>query len=139
MTRPLTPTAFFGINNKLRELLGLLDALRAIREPLHIAEGLRASLELVLKLAEFAGVDRTWTDRVRTILDNPRVFDIVLAVVRYLDGLMDGEQAARMIAETESAGAEAFEAQDFIDWFPLILQIITLLRELRRTAKSNDK
>jgi len=138
MPQPLAPTAFLGINSKLRELLGLLDALRGIREPLHTPEGLRASLELLLRLAEFAGVERSWTDRVRTILDNPRVFDIVLAIVRYLDGLMEGEQTARLIAETEAAGGDAFEAQDFIDWFPLILQIITFLRELRATLLNDQ-
>ena len=82
MSHPVTAAAFLGINTKLRELFALLEALRAIREPLSTPEGLRASLELVFRIAEFVGVDRTWTDRVRTILDNPRVFDIVLAVVR---------------------------------------------------------
>ena len=105
MSHPITAAAFLGINSKLRELLALLEALGAIRDPLHTPEGLRASLELLLRIAEFVGVDPDWTDRVRTILDDPRVFDIVLAVVRYLDGLVDGEQSARLLAENESAGS----------------------------------
>jgi hypothetical protein len=136
MSHHVTANAFLGINSKLRELLGLLDAVRAIRDPLSTPDGLRASLELVLRLAEFAGVDPSWTNRVRTILDDPRVFDIVLAVVRYLDGLIDGEESARVLADSEAAGQEAFEANDFVDWFPLILQIIALVRELRSLLRT---
>ena len=44
-----------GFTSKLRELLDLLAALREIREPLTSPAGLRASLELLLRLAEFAG------------------------------------------------------------------------------------
>jgi hypothetical protein len=126
-----------GINTKLRELLDLLAALRDIRDPLTSAEGLRASLELLLRLAEFAGVDRAWTDRVRTILDDPHAFDIVLAIVRYVHGLMDTEQVVRSIADYDAASGQCLAAesdvaaQDFVDWLPLILEIIALLRELR--------
>ena len=120
-----------GLNSKLRELLDLLAALRDIREPLTSPEGLRASLELLLRLAEFAGVDRTWTDRLRTILDDPRAFDIVLAIVRYLHGLIETEQVIQSIAEHN---ATEVAAQDVLDWLPLILEIIALLRELRRQA-----
>jgi hypothetical protein len=76
-----------SINTKLRELLDLLAALRDIRDPLASPEGLHASLELLFRFAEFAGIDRAWTDRIRTILDDPRIFDIILAIVRYMDGL----------------------------------------------------
>ena len=131
-----TPTAarmplalpVLGINTKFRELLDLLAALRDIRDPLTSAEGLRASLELLLRLAEFAGVDRAWTDRVRTILDDPHAFDIVLAIVRYLHGLLDTEQVVRSIADHDAADVAA---QDFLDWLPFILEIVALLRELR--------
>jgi hypothetical protein len=137
MPHTVTATAFLGLNNKLRELLGLLEALRAIREPLSTPDGLRASLELLLRLAEFVGVDPSWTTRVRTILDDPRVFDIALAVVRYLDGLVDGEISARYLAEKEATAATAFEARDFVEWFPLVLQIIALVRELRRLLQAS--
>jgi hypothetical protein len=129
-----------GFTSKLRELLDLLASLRNIREPLTSPEGLRASLELLLRLAEFAGVDRAWTDRVRTILDDPRAFDVVLAIVRYLHGLVSGENIIRLIAEEDAATIERLAAesevaaQDFLDWLPLILEIIALLRELRRTV-----
>ncbi|MEX2138677.1 MAG: hypothetical protein WD894_05410 [Pirellulales bacterium] len=138
MSQPLTAAAFPIVNSKLRELLDLLAALRAIRDPLSSPEGLRASLALLLRLAEFAGVDRAWTDRVRAVLDDPRSFDIVLAIVRYLHGLMETEQVVRLIAENDAAAVERLAAQndvaaqDFLDWLPLILEIIALLREFRR-------
>ena len=138
MTQPLTTTArvplalpVLSLNSKLRELLDLLAALRDIREPLTSPEGLRASLELLLRLAEFAGVDHAWTDRIRKILDDPRAFDIVLAIVRYLHGLLETEQVVQAIAERNATDVAA---QDFLDWLPLILEIIALLRELRRRA-----
>jgi hypothetical protein len=163
MTQPLT-TAALPLNTKFRELLDLLAALRDIREPLTTPEGLRASLELLLRLAEFTGVDRSWTDRVRTILDDPRAFDIVLAIVRYLQGLIATEEIMQILggdvgqtfpsANPEDVGQtfpsanpgdvgqtflsanpakpEPPHAQDFLDWLPLILEIIALLRELRR-------
>ena len=130
MTQPLTPTAI-SLNIKFRELIDLLAALRDIREPLTSPEGLRASLELLLRLAEFAGVDHAWTDRIRKILDDPRAFDIVLAIVRYLHGLLETEQVVQAIAERNATDVAA---QDFLDWLPLILEIIALLRELRRRA-----
>jgi hypothetical protein len=126
------------LTSKLRELLDLLAALREIREPLTSPAGLRASLELLLRLAEFVGIDPAWTDRIRRVLDDERAFDIVLAIVRYLHGLMTTEEVIQSIAQYNTA-AEApsrgeIAAQDFLDWLPLILEIIALLRELRRTA-----
>jgi hypothetical protein len=128
-----------GFTSKLRELLDLLAALREIREPLTSPAGLRASLELLLRLAEFAGIDRAWTDRIRRVLDDQRAFDIVLAIVRYLHGLMATEEIVQSIAQYNASAGEAasrgdIAAQDFLDWLPLILEIIAFLRELRRGA-----
>jgi hypothetical protein len=128
-----------GFTSKLRELLDLLAALRDIREPLTAPAGLRDSLELLLRLAEFAGVDRASTDRIRRILDDQRAFDIVLAIVRYFHGLMATEEVVRSIAENNAAAQGAVSnvdvaAQDFLNWLPLILEIIAFLRELRRGA-----
>jgi len=130
-----------GFTSKLRELLDLLAALRDIREPLTSPAGLRSSLELLLRLAEFAGVERAWTDRVRRILDDQGAFDIVLAIVRYLHGLMATEEIARSIAQydvvaQDTASTGDIAAQDFLDWLPLILEIIAFLRELRRGAST---
>jgi hypothetical protein len=142
MTQPLpsarVPLALpvLSLNSKLRELLDLLAALRSIRDPLTSPEGLRASLELLLRLGELAGVDRAWTDRVRAVLDDPRAFDIVLAIVRYLHGLIATDEIVQSIAEYNAAANDAsagdLVAQDFLDWLPLILEIIAFLRELRR-------
>ena len=137
MHQPLPAAAAF--TSKLRELLDLLAALREIREPLTSPDGLRSSLELLLRLAEFAGIDRAWTDRVRRVLDDQRAFDIVLAIVRYLHGLMATEEIVRSIAqynsaENQTASTPNLAAQDFLDWLPLILEIIAFLRELRRAV-----
>jgi hypothetical protein len=130
-----------GFTSKLRELLDLLAALREIREPLTSPAGLRDSLELLLRLAEFAGVDRNWTDRIRRVLDDQRAFDIVLAIVRYLHGLMATEEIVQSIAQYNATANEPtsrgeIAAQDFLDWLPLILEIIAFLRELRREAST---
>ena len=144
MTTPLTAAVLPNISTKLRELLGLLAALREIRDPLTSPEGLRASLELLLRLAEFVGVDPAWTRRLRSLLDDPRAFDVVLAIVRYLHGLMETEQVMQAIAERDPAAVERLaaetdvSAQDFLDWLPLILEIIALLREFRRGTSAAD-
>jgi hypothetical protein len=133
------PLPVLGFTSKLRELLDLLAALRDIREPLTSPDGLRASLELLLRLAEFAGIDRAWTDRIRRVLDDQRAFDIVLAIVRYLHGLMATEEIVRSIAQYNAAAKNNattadLAAQDFLNWLPLILEIIAFLRELRRAV-----
>jgi hypothetical protein len=147
MPQPIATDRPLAATSKLRELLDLLADLRAIREPLTTPEGLRASLELLLRLAEFTGIDRTWTDRVRSVLDDPRAFDVVLAVVRYLHGLVAPDDVARLIAQRDAAANDAVAmtklltpdadvaAQAFIDWLPLVFELVALLRELRRLAR----
>ncbi|MDZ4820123.1 MAG: hypothetical protein SGJ20_14240 [Planctomycetota bacterium] len=143
-TFALHPLSFHS-TSKLHELLELLAALRALDQPLQTAAGLRAGLELLLRLAEFVGLDRTWSDRVREILTNPRVFDVVLALVRYFGALVSlpgDATAAQFDASTPGrrpvstlAGAdevvETIDAQALVDWLPVVLQIIELWKRLR--------
>lgn len=119
--------------SKLRELLEILAALRDLREPLASPQGFRDALELLLRLAEFAGIDPGWLARVRQILDDPRTFDLVLAVVRYVEGLFDAEATAAM-NDDDLNQLTVVDAQTFADWLPIILQIITLIRQLRGDA-----
>lgn len=147
---------------RIRDLLELLAGLRSIDQPLTTADGLRASLELLLRLAEFVGIEPSWTDRIRQILNDPRVFELVLAVVRYLDGFVnaaapnDGVSAAASTGEqtaqprdintseinTSDIGDSTIndsiiatvDAQAFIDWLPIVVQILSLLNKLRGVA-----
>ncbi len=142
--------ASFAASSRLRELLSLLGALREVREPLSSPEGLRASLAWLLRVAEFAGAEPAWTQRVRLVLEDPRAFEVVLAIVRYLHALVSGDEAtedaesaaARSASAAESAGGnlqdgspakpDHVSAQAFFDWLPLVLELMAVLRDLRR-------
>ncbi len=118
---------------KIRDILSLIGDIRAITEPISSAEGLRQSIELLIHLASLVGIDSRWTDRLRSILDNDAVFDIVLAIVRYVSGIAshetDNDGVRVMLADD---GHEVVvDAQSFVDWLPIVIQIISLLRQIR--------
>ncbi len=135
---------------KLSEMLELLSALRGIEQPLTAPEGLRQSLELLLRLAQFAGVDPRWTARLRMLLDDRELFELALAIVRYLARVMDSYVGSAVTpgdkpdtpspAQPSIAAAAAnppappvtVDGQSFVDWLPIVLQILSLLRQLRR-------
>jgi hypothetical protein len=123
--RPLDVEPLF----RLRDLLDLLTAVHQLREPLTTEPGLRAALELLAALAEMLGIGSEWIDRVEMALENQHVFEIVLAIVRYVSSLID--DAA--IDELQFVVAEEclFDAQSFSQWLPLVLELLSLWRELR--------
>lgn len=113
----------------LKEILAIVTALQQIREPLTSREGLRASIDLLLRLAEAAGVEPAWTERLRTILENDDVLGIVLAIARFV--LPDGDdEEGEPSLETMSGGA-IVESEAFVEWLPLVVQVLYLLRRLR--------
>lgn len=118
---------------KIREILGLIGQLRGIREPLTDADGLRQSLDVLGRLAERIGIDADWIERITSILLDEDLFNVILAIVRLLAGFVASEQAENTVVVAMADGTDAVvEVQAFVDWLPLIVQILDLLREIRR-------
>ena len=128
-----TPFAFMG---RVRDLLDLLADVRAIDGPWTTAAGLRKVIELVLKLADMAGVNDHWTERLRAAVADERLFQVLLAVVRYVAGLAGREMAdgAVRVSLADDGEEVVVDAQSFLLWLPLVIQLINLVRNLRRGA-----
>jgi hypothetical protein len=117
--RPAAPSL-----GRLRELLLLFATLRRIRDPITTAEGLRQTIEVVVQLADLVGIDPAWTDRLRSILADPAVLRIVLAIVQYVLGLVESDDPAT------SAALPMPALEDVALWLPTAIQVIGLARKL---------
>lgn len=125
------PSATFPRWGKIRDVLAVLAAIRDIREPLGSAEGLRQSLALLIQLAEVVGVEPAWTGKLRSILEEPGVFAIVLALVQYVLGTAPKAASDDCIRMGAADGDVTLHAADFAQWLPLVVQLIQLLRQIR--------
>ncbi|MEX2120998.1 MAG: hypothetical protein WD847_15510 [Pirellulales bacterium] len=123
---------------RFRELLRLLAALRQISEPLTTPQGLRKAITALLDLAVFLGLDDALVERIRLILFDEGVFQLVLAIVGYLAGVLrleegGGDGRLRLMAVDTYAESNV-EARGFLEWLPFVLQLIELIRRLRQEA-----
>src|SRR5262249_23169508 len=73
----------------LAEILDLLAQLCNLNEPLSSPDGLRAAMDLVLQLGAAAGINANWLAWLRENLEQPPVFDIVLALAAYLSSIIE--------------------------------------------------
>lgn len=119
---------------ELDQLVRLVARVYVHREPVPTAEGLRRAIELVLKLAEFAGLDPSIVARLRAALLDESLFPVVLAIVRYLTGLahLSGarvcDPTVRRILDQEDLLPVGIGIGDLLNWLPLLLEIIDLIR-----------
>lgn len=130
-TLRLYPAAPF---DRVKEILRLINLLRETDQPLTTADGLRQTIAVVLQFAELAGLDQAWLDRLRAIAEDPTSFNLLLAIVQYVDSLMDRDQhqvafgvnarQQRALSQQQALAA----AHEFSDWLPVIVQLVVLLR-----------
>ena len=115
---------------ELHNVIALLAIVPDLREPLTTESRLRKALEIVLWLADRLGIDPEWADRVRLVLDNEHVFRIVLAIAQYLSSILDEnfeeDDALQLMLSKTSV-----DTQSFLQWLPLVLQLISLWQRLR--------
>jgi hypothetical protein len=120
--------------DKLREFLRLLAALASISEPITTPDGLRKALTVILQVAQFLGLDQAFIDRVRTILADEHVFQIVLSIVQYLAGVLQLNRSQRdtriRFEAVDGSVGTIIEAQDFIEWLPFVLQLVDLIQRI---------
>jgi hypothetical protein len=112
-----------------RDFLELLVAFGQLREPLTSPTGLRQAIELFARLLELSAIESAWIERLRTVLADEHVFNIVLAIVQYLVFfLWEADEEAVLDFTGESCGVDA---PSFAAWFPLARDLLTLRRNLR--------
>lgn len=128
VTLQRVPLGGFG---RIRDLLGLIGAIRDSGAPLTTADGLRQAISLLLRVAEMLGVDPRWTERLGAIVRDQRVFNIVLAIVQFVLGAAGSEQEDRAIRVTAGGADVVVDEQSFMEWLPIVLQILSLLKQLR--------
>jgi hypothetical protein len=122
-----------GAWSRLRELLQAIADLQDLDASFTTADGLRRAVELVLKLGELLGLDPAWLDRLRPIVTDDGVLNIVLAVWQFIVGArheVDANDAVRC----RVAGHEqpvVVSQQALADWLPIVVQLISLLRIVR--------
>jgi hypothetical protein len=116
----------------MRDVLELTGRIRQIQAPITSTDGLRQTIELVLHFADLLGVSSEFTDRLRQILTDENVFQIVLGIVRFLlgDGGVEASDG-KLRAAFADGSSTVIEPQDFLSWLPIVVQIINLIRIIR--------
>jgi hypothetical protein len=122
-----------GSWSRLRELLQAIADLQDLNAALTTPDGLRRAVELVLRLGELLGLDAAWLDRLRPILTDDGVLQIVLAVWQFVLGArheVDADEAVRCRVNGVDAPVVVTQ-QSLADWLPIVVQLISLLRMVR--------
>ena len=107
---------------RLNRLGARLKLLRELNVSLSTPDGLRRAVELLLDLALLVGADPLWIDQLRKILGDERVFQLVQNILRFLAGRGD---------DVRPSALTDLDARRWLDWLPVALQIIALVRQLR--------
>jgi hypothetical protein len=133
MAKPITLAEFrFQQLGLVRDVLELIGRLREIQEPITSPGGLRQTIEFILHFAELLGADADVTNRLREIISDENVFEIVLGLVRFLLGIAGIETEDGRIRASFADGSEVLiNAKDFLSWLPIVIQIINLIRIIR--------
>jgi hypothetical protein len=131
MTQSSVQTNAFG-RGTLRQVLDLLASIRNLDQPLTSAAGLQQALTSLVQLAGLLGVSAGWTAQLQSILADPAVFNVVLAVVQQFLGSAQpatpGPSPSPAPAQTQ---AVAIDAQALALWLPLVTETIGMIREIR--------
>ena len=123
----------------IARLAQLFKLLRGINGPLTSPENLRQLLHTLGEIGKLIGLDAEWLERLEQIVTDERVFQIVLAIVRALagwsgtitPGASSNDHQLRVAIASQQL---AVDAQSFIDWLPIVVTLIQLLRDLRGAA-----
>ncbi len=119
---------------RLSRLAKLMQLLRTFSGPLTTPENLRQALNTLLEVAGLVGLDDEWVNRLEQILNDENVFQIVLAIVRALSGWSGAVGGDNQLRVSSVSQQVTVHAQAFVDWLPIVVQLIQLLRQLRGDA-----
>jgi hypothetical protein len=93
---------------------------------------LQQAIALLVRLAEVLGIDDAWTERLRQIVVEPPLFNLVLAIVQYLADLAGWDESQQSICVLSADGQQVLvDARGLLEWLPIVLEILRLLKEIR--------
>lgn len=123
--------------NQWRELAQVVRGLQELDGNWSDGATLRRGIELAIRIGELLGADPAWTGRLRSLLTNDALWEVVQSIVRFVASWEEGPPRMAMQAtsgsevwSTESAALEV-EAQSLAVWLPVVLQLISLWRAVR--------
>lgn len=119
---------------RIGRIAQLLRLLQKFNGPLTSPENLREALGALLEVAGLVGLDQEWIERLEHIRNDEHVFQIVLAVVRAISGWSGAVAGDNQVRVSSASQQVTVSAQSFVDWLPIVVQIIQLLRQLRGDA-----
>jgi hypothetical protein len=117
----------------LRDWLELISAIRNFNHPIDSADGLRQAIAIFAQLGETVGLDADWIDQFRAALENPAVFDIVLAVDHYLVALFAKKPEPTVRVFADAKHDVATNALGLQDWLAIVTELLQLLERLKGT------
>ena len=119
---------------QLRELLDLVNEVRALADPFASPDDFRRLITLVVRLGSAFGFDSAWLERFERLLTDDDLVAVVLAVTHYV--LRSTGLQVASISPTNSHSASnlqplVVDAQSYADWLPLVIELVQLVRKLR--------
>jgi hypothetical protein len=116
---------------QLRDWLALISAVRNFNQPIDSPDGLRQAIAILAQLGETLGLDADWIDQFRAALENPAVFDIVLAIDRYLLTLFAKQSQPSLRVLADSSRDVAAQSLGIQDWLAIVTELLQLLSRLK--------
>jgi len=117
--------------SRLSRLAQLFAVLRRLSDPLTSPESLRQALGTLVEIAQLLGFDDDWGDKLQQMVNDERLFQIALAIVRAISGWSGNVDGLNRLHMTNASQHIVVDAQSFVDWLPIVVQIIQLLKQLR--------
>lgn len=117
-----------------RELAGVLAGLKQLDGRWSDPATLRRGIELAIRLGELLGAEPEWIARLKSVLENERLWEVVRSLVAWVTSWGDEGETAEsgtVVAWSEPS-ATTVEAQSLAVWLPVVLELVALWRSLRR-------
>lgn len=113
---------------RLRDVLELLAAVRELDAPLDTPEQFRKLVSLVVRLGALFGLDDAWLRRWELLLTDDDLVQVVLAIAHYVLNRVSSEAERKT---GESLTAQAIDRQSYVDWLPLVVELLRIVRQIR--------
>lgn len=109
---------------QIRELLDLVNEVRALDDPFASPDDFRRLITLVVRLGSAFGFDSAWLERFERLLTDDDLVAVVLAITHYV-------LHSTGVKATNAVEPLVVDAQSYADWLPLVIELVQLVRKLR--------
>ncbi|MBA4019542.1 MAG: hypothetical protein C0483_20455 [Pirellula sp.] len=117
---------------QLRELLDLVNDVRALDDPFAAPESFRRLITLVVRLGSAVGFDSVALERFEQLLTDDNLVAAVLAITHYV--LRSTGFRTVGLQATSNFAPLVVDAQSYAEWLPLVIELVQLVRKLRGAA-----